>query len=157
MKYSLHGLIPLSPLFSITFDCRLSQFSAATANTGTRLNSSSSCVRSSLYSLGADPQKTPLPLLSRVDSLLQGMFTAQLRSNERGADPQRTPLSTPLLLLRDVTAYMTRSSAACVRASNGCFSASTVLALSKYATIYFKGMENRNKNGISFTDCHLRH
>jgi hypothetical protein len=29
------------------------------------------CVRSSLYSLGADPQKTPLPLVLRVDSLLQ--------------------------------------------------------------------------------------
>jgi hypothetical protein len=31
-----------------------------------------------------------------------------------GADPQRTPLAAPLLLLRDVTAYVTRSSAACV-------------------------------------------
>jgi hypothetical protein len=49
----------------------LSQFSAAAANSGTRLNSNSSCVRSSFYSLGADPQKTPLPLLLRVDSLLQ--------------------------------------------------------------------------------------
>jgi hypothetical protein len=34
------------------------------------------------------------------------VFTAQLHSNERGADPQRTPLATPLLLLRDVTAYV---------------------------------------------------
>jgi hypothetical protein len=44
------------------------------------------------------------------------VFTAQLHSNERGAEPQRTPLTTPLLLLRDVTAYVTRSSATCVRA-----------------------------------------
>jgi hypothetical protein len=43
-------------------------------------------------------------------------FIAQLRSNERGADPQRTPLAAPILLLPDVTAYMTRSSAACVLA-----------------------------------------
>jgi hypothetical protein len=35
------------------------------------LNSNFSCVRSSLYSLGADPQKIPLPLLLRFDSLLQ--------------------------------------------------------------------------------------
>jgi hypothetical protein len=42
MKSSLHSLIPFLPLFSITFDCRLSQFSAATANSRTRLNSNSS-------------------------------------------------------------------------------------------------------------------
>jgi hypothetical protein len=36
----------------------------------------------------------------------QYVLTSQLRSNERGADPQRTPLTTPLLLLRDVTAYI---------------------------------------------------
>jgi hypothetical protein len=46
----------------------------------------------------------------------RNVFTAQLRSNEPGADPQRTPLAAPLLLLRDVTAYVTRSVAACVRA-----------------------------------------
>jgi hypothetical protein len=46
----------------------------------------------------------------------RNVFTAQLRNNERDADPQRTPLGTPLLLLRDVTAYVTRSSAASVRA-----------------------------------------
>jgi hypothetical protein len=59
------------------------------------------------------------------------MFTAPLRSSERGADPlQRKPLAIPLLLLRDVTAYVTRSSVACVwpLPSNGCFPASTVLA-----------------------------
>jgi hypothetical protein len=42
------------PLFSVTFHCRLSQFSAATANSGTRLNSNCSCVRSSLYNLWSD-------------------------------------------------------------------------------------------------------
>jgi hypothetical protein len=72
MKSSLHGLVPFLPLFSITFYCHLSQFTAATANSRTRLNSNSSYVRSSLYSLGADPQKTPLSLLLSVDSLLQG-------------------------------------------------------------------------------------
>jgi hypothetical protein len=41
MKSSLHSLISLLPLFPITFDCRLSQFSPATANSGTRLNSNS--------------------------------------------------------------------------------------------------------------------
>jgi hypothetical protein len=35
----LHSLIPFLPQLSITFDCRVSQFSAATANSGTRLNS----------------------------------------------------------------------------------------------------------------------
>jgi hypothetical protein len=42
------------------------------------------------------------------------LFTAQLRSNARGADPQRTPLATPLLLLRDITTYVTRSYAPCL-------------------------------------------
>jgi hypothetical protein len=41
------------------------------------------------------------------------VFTTQLRS-ERGADPQRTKLATLLLLLRDVTAYLTHCSAMCV-------------------------------------------
>jgi hypothetical protein len=39
MKSSLHSLILFLPIFSTTFDCRLSQFSAATANYGTRLSS----------------------------------------------------------------------------------------------------------------------
>jgi hypothetical protein len=39
MKSSLNSRIPFLSLFSIPFDCRLSQFSAATANSGTRLNS----------------------------------------------------------------------------------------------------------------------
>jgi hypothetical protein len=42
MKSSLHSFIPFLPLFSITFDCRLSQFSAATTNSGTQLSSSES-------------------------------------------------------------------------------------------------------------------
>jgi hypothetical protein len=40
MKSSLHSLIPFLSFFSFTFDCRLCSFSAATANFGTRLNSS---------------------------------------------------------------------------------------------------------------------
>jgi hypothetical protein len=44
------------------------------------------------------------------------VFTAQLRGNECSTDPQRTLLATPLLLLHDVTAYMIRSSAACIQA-----------------------------------------
>jgi hypothetical protein len=46
-------------------------YSANLTTPKTRLNSNSSCVRFSLYSIGADPQKTSLPLLLRVDSLLQ--------------------------------------------------------------------------------------
>jgi hypothetical protein len=44
------------------------------------------------------------------------VFTAPLRSNARVTDSQRTPLATRLLLLHDVTAYVTISSAAHVRA-----------------------------------------
>jgi hypothetical protein len=44
------------------------------------------------------------------------VFTAQLRSSERGADPERTPLATPFLMFSDVTAYVSSSSAECVRA-----------------------------------------
>jgi hypothetical protein len=82
------------------------------------------------------------------------VYTAQFRNNVRCADPQRTPLATPLLLLCDDTAYVLTQSLhcngctrhiswhfiyCCVRAlpSNGCFCASTVLALCKYATISF--------------------
>jgi hypothetical protein len=71
IKSSLQSLIPLLPLFSITFECRFSQFSAASANSGIRLSSNSSCLRTSLYSLGTDPQKTPFPLILLVDSLLK--------------------------------------------------------------------------------------
>jgi hypothetical protein len=39
----------------------------------------------------------------------------QLHNSERDAVPQKTPLATPLLLLRDVTTYAMRSSAACIR------------------------------------------
>jgi hypothetical protein len=47
MKSSLHSLIPFLPLFSITFDCRLSQFSAATA-ISSHLSSRSSTLHSIL-------------------------------------------------------------------------------------------------------------
>jgi hypothetical protein len=45
----------------------------------------------------------------------RNVFTPQLRSNKLGADSQRTPLASPFLLLHDITAYVTRSLAACVR------------------------------------------
>jgi hypothetical protein len=64
----------------------------------------------------------------------RNVFTAQLRSNKRGADPQRPPL----LLLRDVTA-MWRVPLRRVYGplhSNGCFSASTAIALSKYTILF---------------------
>jgi hypothetical protein len=52
MKSSFHSLIPFLPLFIIIFDCRLSHFSAATANSGPQLNSSQ--LNSSLYPLCKD-------------------------------------------------------------------------------------------------------
>jgi hypothetical protein len=88
-----------------------------TTNSGTQLNSNSSCERSLLYSLGAAPhRKHHFPYSCMLIHCCRDVFAAQLHSNERSTDPQRTPLATPLLLLRDITAYMTRSSAACVRA-----------------------------------------
>jgi hypothetical protein len=54
---SLHSLIPFSPIFLIT-NCQIrnsTQYSVATASSGTQLSSNSSCLRSSLYSLGAAP------------------------------------------------------------------------------------------------------
>jgi hypothetical protein len=115
MKSSLHSLISFLPLFSIPFDCRHSQFSAETANSGSRLNSNSSCMRSSLCSLGADPRKHCFLCYCVLIHCCRDMFTAQLHSKERRADPQRTSLATLLLLSHDVTAYVTRSSAARVR------------------------------------------
>jgi hypothetical protein len=89
------------------------------------------------------------PQLHCTDSL---SWTRSVESYSLGVHPKRTPLAPPLLLLRDVTAYLLTQSLhsngcmrhvswrlfyCCVRAlpSNGCFSASTILALSKYATI----------------------
>jgi hypothetical protein len=80
------------------------------------LKSNSSCVRSSLYGFGSDPQKHCYLYYYMLIQCCREIFTAQLNSNEFGADPQRTPLATPLLLLPDVTTYVTRFSAACVRA-----------------------------------------
>jgi hypothetical protein len=96
----------------------LSQFSAATTNSGTRLNCNSRCVRSFLYSLGMDHRKHRLLYCCVLIQCCRDMFTAQLHSNEHSADPQRTLLATHLLLLCDVTPYVTRSSTACVQAIN---------------------------------------
>jgi hypothetical protein len=134
MKSSLRSLIHLFALFSITFECRLSEFSAATANSGTRFSSNSSRSRShSYFTTGGlppmlaawDPRYIASARTHRKHRFLyylvlihycKDVFTAQLRSNERDADPQRTALATSLLLFCDVTAYVTRSSAACVQA-----------------------------------------
>jgi hypothetical protein len=79
MKSSLHCLIPFLPLFCQLTTSRdsLNSIPLLPSSYPGRLVSwnstdpNHSCVRSSLYSLGVDPQKTPLPLLLRVDSLLQ--------------------------------------------------------------------------------------
>jgi hypothetical protein len=59
-RKSFHRIIRFLPfLLNYSANCqlrRLSQFSAATANSGTQLHSNSSCVRSSLYSLGVAPK-----------------------------------------------------------------------------------------------------
>jgi hypothetical protein len=60
------------------------------------MNFNSSSLRSSLYSLGVDPQKTPLPLLLHVDSLQQRC----VYHDEHCADLQRTPLLTPFVAWR---------------------------------------------------------
>jgi hypothetical protein len=117
MKSSLPSRIPFLPLFSVALDFRLSQFSAANCNSGTWPRSHSSC-RSSLYSLGVDPKNTPLPLLLRVDALLQRCVYRTVACNIYYCVP----------LLRVYRPLP----------SNGCFSASRVLALSKYAAKHFE-------------------
>jgi hypothetical protein len=52
----------------------------------------SSCLRSSLYSFGTAPQKTPLPLLLRVDSLLQRCVRRTVAQQSARYEPQKTPL-----------------------------------------------------------------
>jgi hypothetical protein len=107
MKSSLDSLIPFLPFllnYSANYQLQNStQFYAATANSGTQSNCDSSCVRSSLYSLEADPQKTPLPL-----------FLCVYIRARRPADPQRRPLAALLLLLQVVTAYVKGYTAACL-------------------------------------------
>jgi hypothetical protein len=65
IKHEVFFAQPNSCLSIVLNHCRLSQVSDATINFRTRRNFNSNCVRSSLYSLGSDPQKTPLtmPLL----------------------------------------------------------------------------------------------
>jgi hypothetical protein len=92
------------------------------------------------------------PLHPKLHCIHSPNWTRSVESYSLGVDPQRTPPATPLLLLCDVTAYMLTQSLhsnGCMRhvlwhllyccmwalPSNGCFSASTVLALSNYAII----------------------
>jgi hypothetical protein len=94
-KSSLHSLIPFLPLFCQLR--RLSQFHAATANSGTRLNSDSSCERSSLYSLGAAPTE------NTASSIVTCWFTSTemcLRHLCVATRAARTTENTALLLLR---------------------------------------------------------
>jgi hypothetical protein len=50
--------------------------------------SNSSCVKSSLFSLGADPQETPLPLLLRVYSMLQKCFYSTFEQQPARSGPK---------------------------------------------------------------------
>jgi hypothetical protein len=139
MKSTLHSLIPFLPLFSITFDCRLSQFSAATASYGTQLHSNSSCVRSSLRSLGQDPTE------NTTFSIVASRFTAAemcLPHSCVATSAARTHWQRRLqhLFYCCVTSPRTwRVPLLRVYGpppSNDCSSASTVLVSSKYGTIW---------------------
>jgi hypothetical protein len=110
-KSSLQSLIPFLPLLSITYDCRHSQFSASTVISRTSLSSHPSCVRSPLYSLGADSQETPLPLVLGVDSLLQGC----LYRTAVWQRPRHGPTKNAVSNTSSIVTYVTCSSAAYVR------------------------------------------
>jgi hypothetical protein len=138
MKSSLHSLINLLPLFSITF--RFQTLSSPDNKCQLRrLSHFCNC------QLG--DSVLPVNGLNCTALHCTALHSLTRSSCTLGAVPQRTPLATPLLLLRDFTAYvltqshhvrvMYRDTYCCVRElpSNGRFSASTVLALSKYATI----------------------
>jgi hypothetical protein len=91
---SLHSLIPFMPfLLNYCANCQLwrhSQFSAATANSGTRLNSNPSCLRSPLYRPRGAPHGQHRFLHCCVlIHCLRDVFTAPLPSNKRGADHRR--------------------------------------------------------------------
>jgi hypothetical protein len=96
------------------------------------LNSHSNCMRSSVYNLGVDPQKSTLPALLSACVLFHGcreVFTAPLHSNANGAGPQRTPLAT-LFYCFVTSEGMWRFPLLRVYGplpSNCCFSASTFL------------------------------
>jgi hypothetical protein len=107
------------------------QFSAATANSGTRLNSQFSCVRSLLYGLGVNPQKIPLPLLLCVDSLLQRHVYCSCIATSVAWTHREHCLQHLFYCCVTCSFYVYGP-----RPSNSCFSTSTVLALSKYATVY---------------------
>jgi hypothetical protein len=155
MKFSLRRLIPFLLLF-----CQLT-------TPKTRPNSNSSCVRFSLNSLRTDPQKTPLPLLMRDDSLLQRCVyrTVAYQRARRGSTENTTScidawcftaaeMCLPHSCLPKSAAWTHKKRRlqhllyCCVTSqrtwripmlrvygplsSNGYFSGSTVLALSKY-------------------------
>jgi hypothetical protein len=178
MKSSMHNLIPLLPLFLITFDYRLSQFYPATANSGTRVSSPESeshcdwrsvslsvfvsspvrgswpdisyCLTVTVLSLGGRP-------LWREGGL--SFVRVQFSSTElfsiimlHGRTENTVSNNTPIVVCLSIRRLETGSSIINVTSqltwrvpllrvygplpSNGCFSASTALAFSKYATIW---------------------
>jgi hypothetical protein len=77
MKYILYSPIPFLPfLLNYSANCQLRRLSILILAAGDPR----------YIALGRPPQKTPLRLLLHVDSLLQRLFTAPLRSNEHNAD-----------------------------------------------------------------------
>jgi hypothetical protein len=140
MNFSLHSLVPIFPLFCNCQLRKLPQFSAPTANSGTQPNSNSSCLRSSLYTLGSATTE------NTASSIVVCWFTAAetclwhscvVTSAERNHRKCR--------LKHLFYCYVTSQSTWSVPLprvygslpSNGCLSASTVFALSKYTTIFW--------------------
>jgi hypothetical protein len=103
MKSSLYSLNPFLPFilnYSANFQLRRrSQFSAATADPGTELNSTSSCLRSSLYNLGVARTKK----INTASSTVACWFTAAQMCLPHccvATRLARTTENTVLLLLR---------------------------------------------------------
>jgi hypothetical protein len=147
MKSALHSLIPFLPFLLNHF--RLPTLSILSCNCP--LRNAIPAARDPRYITSGRP-----PTENTASSIVAYWFTVAEICLSHGcvsADPQRLPLATPLILLRDVTAYVLTQSLhsnrcmrhvswhlfyCCMRTlpSNGCFSASTVLVLSKCATVF---------------------
>jgi hypothetical protein len=97
----IHNHLRLPSLSILCCNCHL--FSLIIAELNSRLSSISQLPEILLYSLGAAPTENTASYI-----------VAKQRA--RRGPKQKTLLATRLLLLRDVTAYVTRSSVACVRA-----------------------------------------
>lgn len=106
--------LPLCHLFSVIFANLNFWLSAHLGNSGTQIILAAWDPR--YISSGRTQRKHHFIYCCVLILCCRNVFTAQSCSNERDANPQRMPLATPLLLLRDVTAYVTSSSAARARA-----------------------------------------